>query len=166
MLPVTQHTTLNHERMISHMFKTMIIGNLTRDPELRTVNANGEQVNVCTLGIAVNERIGGQERTTFIDVSCWRGLATVCSQYLKKGSKVYVDGAISINTYTDRDGQFKATLRMNAQNVEFLTPRANSAAPATPAPRTQQPAAPAPNYDAPVAANAGFEVVEPEDLPF
>lgn len=148
------------------MFKTMIIGNLTSDPELRTVNANGEQVNVCTLGIAVNERIGGQERTTFIDVSCWRGLATVCSQYLKKGSKVYVEGSISIHTYTARDGQFKATLRMNAQNVEFLTSRTNGTAPAAPTPRTQQPAAPAPNYDAPVASNAGFEVVEPEDLPF
>lgn len=143
------------------MNKTMIIGNLTKDPELRTVNAGGQQVNVCRLSVAVNERYRDKESTTYFEVTAWRGLADTCAKYLHKGSKIYVEGRISVDAYIDKNGQPKGNLRMSADNVEFLTPKSadnGAAAPARPAAQ--------PNYDAPVASNDGFAVIESEDLPF
>lgn len=146
------------------MNKTMIIGNLTKDPELRTVNAGGQSVSVCRLSVAVNERYRDKESTTYFEVSAWRGLADTCAKYLHKGSKIYVEGRISVDAYIDKNGQPKGNLRMSADNVEFLTPKSaeTGAAPASSAPA---PAA-APNYDAPVAQNDGFVVIESEELPF
>lgn len=146
------------------MNKTMLIGNLTKDPELRTVNAGGNTVNVCRLSVAVNERYRDKESTTYFEVTAWRGLADTCAKYLHKGNKVYVDGRISVNAYIDKDGNPKGNLQISADNIEFLTPRpANGSAPT---PAAARPAA-EPNYDAPAAqSGSGFDVVETEDLPF
>lgn len=144
------------------MNKTMIIGNLTKDPELRTVNAGGQQVNVCRLSVAVNERYRDKESTTYFEVTAWRGLADTCAKYLHKGSKIYVEGRISVDAYIDKNGQPKGNLRMSADNIEFLTPRS---ADSNAAPVSRGPAV-TPNYDAPVASNDGFTMVESEELPF
>lgn len=144
------------------MNKTMIIGNLTRDPELRTVNVSGQQTNVCRLSIAVNEKYRDKETTTYFEATAWRGLADVCAKYLHKGSKVYVEGRVSVDAYIDKNGQPKGSLRMTADNIEFLTTRSadNNAAAYNPGPAQD------PNYDAPVASNEGFTMVESDELPF
>lgn len=145
------------------MNKTIIIGNLTRDPELKTVNAKGTQTSVCRMAVAVNERYGQNESTTYFEVTAWRGLGETCAKFLKKGQKVLVEGRVSVSVYTGNDQQAHASLQLQADNVEFLSPKAEGGATA---PRAQAPAA-QPNYDAPTAqANNGFVPVETDELPF
>lgn len=119
------------------MNRTMIIGNLTNDPQLRsiTVPATGEILPVCNFSVAVNERrSNGEEKTTYFRVTAWRGLGTACSTYLAKGKKVMVDGAIGVSTYQGQDGAWHSSLELRANSVEFLSSsqRATEAVPAQP----------------------------------
>jgi single-strand DNA-binding protein len=86
--------------------KVILLGNLTRDPELRHTE-NGKAI--CTFGLATNrnwttETGEKREETQFHRVVAWEKLAEVCSQYLKKGRKVYVEGRLQSRTYTGQDG--------------------------------------------------------------
>lgn len=151
------------------MNKLMIIGNLTRDPELRTVNTANGPVSVCSFGVAVNRRNrsqnNGQEQTDYFRVTAWRQLGDICSRYLAKGRKVAVTGAVSVSTYTAQDGTVRASMDVTADDVEFLSARNDGQAAdgfnAAPAPYAA-PAAPA----APTAQNSGFQAVESDELPF
>ena len=96
----------------------MIIGNLTKDPEMRTTS-NG--VDVCSFTVAVNRRKGQQQEADFFRVSAWRERAKVCGQYLAKGRKVCVVGPVSVKTYQGNDGATKASLEVTAEEVEFLS---------------------------------------------
>ena len=100
------------------MNKIFIIGNLVRDPELRTTPSG---VAVCTFTIAVNGR--KPENTQFFRITTWKQTAENCQRFLAKGRKVAVTGDVSLNTYTAKDGTTKASLEVNAYEVEFLTPR-------------------------------------------
>ena len=156
------------------MNRLTIIGNLTKDPELRTT-PNG--VSVCDFSVAVNRRLtaqqkanGQQQEADFFRVSAWRELGENCAKYLAKGRKVCVMGPVSVRTYTGNDGITRATMEVTANDVEFLTPRDaqgadDGAAQGTPAP------APAPAQTVATAATtattpAGFTQVETEELPF
>lgn len=111
------------------MNKCMIIGNLTRDPELRTVKDN---VAVCTFTVAVNRRHGaqaGKEEADFFRVTAWRGLAELCGKYLQKGRKVSVIGAVSVSAYTTQNGETRANLELTADEVEFLSSSTQEAKP-------------------------------------
>ena len=139
------------------MNKLTIIGNLTRDPELRTTSTG---LNVCTFTVAVNRRRSGnsnQPEADFFRVSAWRQLGDNCQRYLAKGRKVAVVGAVSVSTYTGNDGNTRASLEVTADDVEFLSSRNEDAGYAPAAPAQSIPAAPAMN---------GFEEVDDEDLPF
>ena len=105
------------------MNKLTIIGNLTRDPELRTTSAGKE---VCTFTVAVNRRKTGnnqQPEADFFRVSAWDGLAKSCGQFLAKGRKVAVVGSVSVHTFQAHTGETKAQLEVNASDVEFLSPK-------------------------------------------
>ena len=104
------------------MNKVSIIGNLTRDPETRTIE-NGN--TVCSFTVAVNRRRqqNGHPMADFFRVSAWNKLGDVCQRYLAKGRKVYVDGAISVSTFEAKDGTTKASMDVMANDVEFLSPR-------------------------------------------
>lgn len=128
------------------MNKIIIIGNLVRDPELRTTPSG---VAVCTFTIAVNGR--KPEDTQFFRITTWRQTAENCQRFLAKGRKVAVTGAVSLNTYTAKDGTTKASLEVNADEVEFLTPRSEQGG------YTPQQT---------VDAQAGFVPVDDEPLPF
>ena len=139
------------------MNKLTIIGNLTRDPELRTTSSG---INVCTFTVAVNRRRSAnsnQPEADFFRVSAWRQLGENCQRYLAKGRKVAVVGAVSVQTYVGNDGTTRASLEVNADDVEFLSSRNEDAGYAPAAPAQPAPAAPAMN---------GFEEVDDEDLPF
>ena len=97
------------------MNKAILTGNLVRDPELRTTPSG---VAVCTFTIAVNGR--KPEDTQFFRITTWRQTAENCQRFLAKGRKVAVTGAVSLNTYTAKDGTTKASLEVNADEVEFL----------------------------------------------
>ena len=102
------------------MNKLTIIGNLTRDPEMRTTPSGKE---VCTFSVAVNRRkkIPGQPDADFFRVSAWEERGKVCLKYLEKGKKVCVVGPVSVSTYTGNDGVTRSTLEVTADDVEFLS---------------------------------------------
>ena len=105
------------------MNKLTIIGNLTREPELRTTSAGKE---VCTFTVAVNRRKTGnnqQPEADFFRVSAWDGLAKSCGQFLAKGRKVAVVGSVSVHTFQTQTGETKAQLEVNASDIEFLSPK-------------------------------------------
>lgn len=99
------------------MNKLFIIGNLTADPELRTTP---QGISVCSFNVAVNGRKQGE--ATFFRVSAWRGLGENCAKYLAKGRKVAITGTVSARAYTTNGGEARASLEVNADDVEFLTP--------------------------------------------
>ena len=105
------------------MNKIMLIGNLTRDPELRST-ASG--VTVCSFTIAVNRRFaqqGGERQTDFFRINAWRQLGETCARYLSKGRKVAVIGELQARTYQSNDGTTRMSLDVSADEVEFLSPR-------------------------------------------
>ena len=102
------------------MNKIILIGNLTRDPESRTTPSGH---TVCSFDIAVNERRGGEDSTTFFRVSAWNKLAETCMTYLTKGKKVMVTGPVSARGYSKSDGSVGVSIEINANEVEFLSPR-------------------------------------------
>lgn len=110
------------------MNKLMIIGNLTRDPELRTTQSG---LNVCTFTVAVNRRRrdGQEPESDFFRVTAWRQLADICSKFLQKGKKVAVVGQVSVSTFAGSDGATRASLEVTADDVEFLSPRVSDAPP-------------------------------------
>lgn len=102
------------------MNKLMIIGNVTRDPEIRTTQSG---IPVCTFTVAVNRRQGAQQEADFMKVTAWRQLGELCSKYLAKGRKVAVVGSVAAGAYMGRDGMAKASLEVTADEVEFLSPK-------------------------------------------
>ena len=141
------------------MNKLTIIGNLTRDPELRTTSAG---ISVCDFTVAVNRRVrrdaqNAQPEADFFRVSAWRQLGENCAKFLAKGRKVCVVGPVSVRTYQANDGTTRASLEVTAEDVEFLSARNDGEAGAYSAPA----AAPAAEPQA-----AGFTAVETDELPF
>ena len=140
------------------MNKLFIVGNLTRDPELRSTQSG---IAVCTFNVAVNRRNRSAEATypeaDYFRVTAWRGLGENCAKFLQKGRKVCVVGTVSASTYNAKDGTVKATLEVTADDVEFLTPR-NEA--------NESPVA-APTNSLPPSDVNGFVQVDIDDeLPF
>lgn len=103
------------------MNKLTIIGNLTRDPELRTTPSGKD---VCSLDVAVNRRrkIEGQPEADFFRVNAWGELAKLCARYLSKGKKVCVIGSISLSK-REKDGKNYSSMEVYAEDVEFLSPK-------------------------------------------
>lgn len=104
------------------MNKLTIIGNITKNPELRSTP---DGVPVCDFTVAVNRRkvANNQPDADFFRVTTWRGLAENCSKYLAKGRKVCVTGPVSVRVYTANDGSARANMEVTAEDVEFLSPK-------------------------------------------
>ena len=138
------------------MNKLTIIGNLTRDPELRTTPSG---VNVCDFTIAVNRRRRQdqeQPEADFFRVSAWRERGDLCAKYLAKGRKVCVIGPVSVRTYTANDGTTRASLEVTADEVEFLSSRNSGSESVDGDNSVTQPA----------TTEGGFTQVETDELPF
>lgn len=109
-----------------------IVGNVGRDPELRYTQGG---VAVCDFSVATNERWTDKdtneqrEKTTWFKVSCWRGLAETCNEYLTKGRQVMVVGTVDASAWTGNDGEPRATLELTARTVQFLGSRDDSEGP-------------------------------------
>ena len=130
------------------MNKLTIIGNLTRDPDTRTVSSGK---TVCSFTVAVNRR-GKDNEADFFRVSAWDKLGENCQHYLAKGRKVAVVGPVSVSSYEAKDGSgTRFTLEVRADDVEFLSPREQSDA-AEPSTQAAKP--------------AGDGFVDDDDLPF
>jgi single-strand DNA-binding protein len=102
--------------------KVLLIGNLTRDPELRYVPSG---TAVATFSMAVNRAYTNQagekkEEVCFVRVVVWGRRAEVCGEYLSKGSPVFVEGRLQSRTWEDQSGQKRSTIEVIASNVQFL----------------------------------------------
>lgn len=103
------------------MNKVILIGNLTRDPELAETNSG---IAVCRFSIAVNRSYSssdGNRETDFFNITVWRAQAENCGRYLKKGSKVAIVGSLQNRSYEDRDGVKRNVTDIVASEVEFLS---------------------------------------------
>ncbi len=109
------------------------IGNLGRDPESR-YTASGEAI--CNFSIACTEtwkdkQTGERkEMTEWVRISAFGKLAEICSQYLKKGSQVYVEGSLRTRKWTDKDGQERYTTEIRCDDMKMLGSRQGMGAPA------------------------------------
>ena len=92
-------------------------GNLTRDVETR-YTASGAGVG--TFGIAINKKNKDKETVTFIDVTTWGKLAEICSEYLKKGSRILIQGELTFSQWETSEGQKRNKLEVTAHKVDFL----------------------------------------------
>lgn len=102
------------------MNRAFLVGNLTRDPELRKTQTD---VSVCTFSIACNRRFAnanGQREADFLNIVVWRAQADNCYQYLRKGSRVAVAGSIQTRSYEAQDGSRRYVTEIVADEVEFL----------------------------------------------
>jgi len=99
--------------------KVFLIGNLTRDPELRYTTSG---IPVASFAIAVNRfrRKGEEAEVDFINVVAWRRLAEICGEFLKKGRPVAVEGRLQIRSFTGRDGQKRTMTEVVADNMQML----------------------------------------------
>lgn len=125
------------------MNKLSIIGNLTKQPELRHTQ---DGTPVCGFTVAVNRRKGkdGQDPgADYFNVSVWRTLGENCAKYLDKGKKVCVVGRVGLRTW-DKDGKHGASLEVDAEDVEFLSPKNST----------------------PIDPATGMQVVETDELPY
>lgn len=100
------------------MNKFIIIGNLTRDPEM----SNRADISCCTFTVAVNRRVkaGAHPEADYVRVTTWRGLADICHGSLTKGRKVCVTGNARAYGWIDQNGEARARIEMTADEVEFL----------------------------------------------
>ena len=103
--------------------RIVIIGRLTRDPEMRQTPSG---TAVCTFTLAVDRSFksaAGERETDFIPVVAWRQLGENCAQYLAKGKLAAVDGRLQIRTYQAQDGSKRTAAEVVADNVRFLSPK-------------------------------------------
>jgi len=153
------------------MNKIFLIGNLTRDPELRTT---GSGTNVCSFDVAVNRRFtnqAGERVTDYFKIIAWRQLADLCAKFLAKGRKVGVVGEVQNRSYDDKDGNKRYITEIIADEVEFLTPRAQDGSGGGGYGLPEEPRNAGGNRPMgadrnALAINEGFTDVDDDDLPF
>ncbi|MFY9614389.1 MAG: single-stranded DNA-binding protein [Candidatus Dormiibacterota bacterium] len=174
--------------------KAMLIGRLTRDPEMRYTSSGTAMTR---FGMATNRYGTGpdgerKEFTDFHNIVAWnqgrRNLAEICAQYLHKGSLVYVEGRLQTRSWEGQDGQKRTTTEINAQDVQFLESRgasmgggsgeaavaddefAATGGAAAGGGAGAASGAGAPSGGAPAGGNgapaAGSEEIDPDDIPF
>jgi single-strand DNA-binding protein len=148
--------------------KVMLIGRLTRDPEMRYTPSGSP---VTTFSLATNrygQSTDGEKKeyTDYHNVVAWnigqRKLAEICGSYLHKGNLVYVEGRLQTRSWEGQDGQKRKTTEINATDVQFLEPRSQQSREAAAEPVGTPVAAAAP-------AGQGEEAsrdVDPDDIPF
>lgn len=159
--------------------RAMMIGNVTRDPEIRTT-PTGQ--TVCSFGIATNQQWTDaqgvkQQRTEFHNIVAWGKLAEICGQYLGKGRKTYIEGRIQTREWEAPDGQKKNRTEIVADNMIMLdrkdpaAPSVPSATPSTAPSASSAPSTPPTDGSAAAQANAidrgvGDQEIRLEDIPF
>ena len=108
--------------MPASLNKTLLIGNLTRDVDLRYTPSGAAVAN---FGLAINRTYtdaSGEkvEDTCFVDIVAWNRLAEVCGEYLAKGRPVFIEGRLQMDSWEQEDGKKRSKLKVVAQNIQFL----------------------------------------------
>lgn len=97
--------------------KTMIIGHLGKDAELKTTDSG---LQVCNFTVAVGEKYKDEKKTTWYKAVTFGKLAEICGKWLKKGSQVYLEGRLGINEWVDKDGEKQFNLEIVANQMVML----------------------------------------------
>ena len=105
--------------------KVILMGNLTRDPELKQTPSNQ---SVAQIGLAVNRKFKGREgdmkeETTFVDCEAWGRTAETMSKYLSKGKPVFVEGRLKLDQWQDKDGNNRSKLKVVIDTFQFVDSR-------------------------------------------
>lgn len=156
---------------MANLNKVFLIGNLTRDPELRYL-PNGTAVTSFTIASNRTYTLQSGEKkqeATFMRVVVWGRRAEVCGEYLSKGSLAFVEGRLQSRSWEGQDGQKRNTVEVVADNVQFLgRPKKTGSEAAPEAGEAQEPLGFVPEVDLP--ANAGNDKGngqrDEEDIPF
>jgi single-strand DNA-binding protein len=152
--------------------KVILMGNLTRDPQLRYLPSN---MAVCDFGVAVNRRWrdkdGNQkEEVCFVDVAAWSRQAETINQYMTKGKPILIEGHLKLDSWTGQDGQKRSKLSVVVDNFQFVGGRGDQAGPGgAPAERSTVPgesAGPGPGRGAPMPPEQDEQPPAGEDIPF
>ncbi len=98
--------------------KITLVGNLTRDPEIRYVDGGGKAVT--KFALAINRKSKTGDETMFIDIVAWDRLGEICNQYLKKGMSALVEGRLVIRDYTNKDGEKRKAIEVVANEMQML----------------------------------------------
>jgi single-strand DNA-binding protein len=137
-----------------------LVGNLTRDPEIRYV---GSGAAVTKFTLAVNRRSKQQEETDYIDCVAWDKLAETCNTYLKKGMSCLVDGRLSIRSYETKEGEKRKAAEVVVNTMQMLD-RANRAGGDGGSYERPRAAAAAPNGS---SGGGGYDdALDEEEIPF
>ena len=150
--------------------QVILLGNLTRDVELKHTPSNQAVANI---GLAMNRQYQTREgerreEVTFVDCEAWGRQAEVMAQYLSKGRPVFIQGRLKLDTWQDKDGGNRSKLKVVVENFQFVGGRdgggggAPGGAPSE-GRREFQPSAPA---SAPPASGGGHAPVGEDDIPF
>lgn len=148
------------------MNNIVIVGRLTADPEVRYVPSSGTAV--ATFTVAVNRDFSnreGKREADFLDVQVWGKQGETCAEYLKKGHLVSVNGSVRVDSYIDSQGISRRAWRINANRVQFLTPKGNNNS------NSQQSNTSVfepnfdPSYEGQLVPN-GFSAIDDDDMPF
>ena len=147
--------------------KIILMGRLTRDPELRRTQSG---TAVTSFSLAVDRDFksqSGEKETDFIDLVAWRGTAEFVSKYFTKGRMAVVEGRLLIRDWTDRDGGKRRSAEVIADNVYFGDSKREGGSDYSPAPAYGTPA-PSRGYAAPAGGQSDFAEIGEEDgeLPF
>jgi single-strand DNA-binding protein len=108
---------------MANLNKVLLLGNLTRDPELRYTPKG---TAVADIAVAINrvwnnEQNQRQEETTFVDITLWGRQAEIAQQYLSKGRGVFIEGRLQMDTWEDKaSGQKRSKLKVVAENLQFM----------------------------------------------
>lgn len=155
--------------MARSLNKATLIGNLTRDPELRYTPSGAA---VCSFGLATNrswttDTGEKKEETEFHRIVAWNKLAELCSQFLTKGRKVYVEGRLATRSWQSQDGQQKQSTEIVIDDMILLDNKGASAHTEAPA-ATDEPVEKKTKAQKPVEEPeaAAEDAVAPDDIPF
>jgi single-strand DNA-binding protein len=154
---------------MANLNRVLLIGNLTRDPEVRYTPKG---TAVTDIGMAINRVFTSEdgerrEEVTYVDVVLWARLAEIAGQYLKKGRPVFIEGRLQLDTWDDKQtGQKRSRMRVVAENLQLLGSRGESeGGPIGPAP-ARRPATGA-TQSPPTSQPRDPDLdVEPDDIPF
>ncbi|MEM8946399.1 MAG: single-stranded DNA-binding protein [Planctomycetota bacterium] len=136
--------------------RVVLLGNLTRDPELRYIPSG---TAVSEIGLAVNDRVKKNDQwvdeTTFVDITLWGRTAEVANEYLSKGSSILIEGRLKLDTW-EKDGQKRSKLRVVADKMQMVGGRGGGGSRAGGAPQSDNASAPTTEPSMPPADEIPF----------
>ena len=122
---MTQSTIFLWRKKMPSYNKVLLMGNLTRDPQLKQTPNN---MSVAEIGLACNRKFKGKdgemrEETTFVDCEAWGRTAETMAKYLSKGRPVFVEGRLKLDQWQDKDGNNRSKLRVVIESFQFIDSR-------------------------------------------